>query len=398
MKNKLFSLKVIFTLLFLIMSALFLIYIFRNRENFDSQNNQNYSWKYGQEMNCKGNLNTNTDLQQLNSSFNKEAIDYNRYNKSEYNRINIQSTTHPYISYCDIMSYNDLLAYKCLKISPQELSVQMNNANIANIFETIYIYNENSLYSYLLTKIQTNKNSINGKIKGPVYACISQAPYLKYSSDLSDTKNTPFSKWLDARVDILNNKKPYYSELISGNGEQNFKMETNDGEDPATIISSLYAQILIIFPLYSKNMELKSDSEEGTLNTINTFLNTTMKTYYTHSDLCFIKCNKSSAINCGCLNMNDDSSISNSNTYYGTSGNAEKDYPRYKSKCIDHTNNNKQQAFSMMYFVNPYSDNYEDVIEDPIPQSNTNNDVQFSGVVVDDYKGNYEDYYGTRSI
>ena len=48
MKNKLFSLKVIFTLLFLIMSALFLIYIFRNRENFDSQNNQNYSWKYGQ--------------------------------------------------------------------------------------------------------------------------------------------------------------------------------------------------------------------------------------------------------------------------------------------------------------------------------------------------------------
>ena len=99
MKNKLFSFKVIFTLLFLIMSALFLIYIFRNRENFDSQNNQNYSWKYGQEIKCKGNLNTNTELQQLNSSFNKEADNYNRYNKSEYNSINIQSTAHPYTSY-----------------------------------------------------------------------------------------------------------------------------------------------------------------------------------------------------------------------------------------------------------------------------------------------------------
>jgi hypothetical protein len=396
MKNKLFSFKVIFTLLFLIMSALFLIYIFRNRENFDSQNNQNYSWKYGQEIKCKGNLNTNTELQQLNSSFNKEADNYNRYNKSEYNSVNIQSTAHPYTSYCDIMNYNDLLAYKCLKISPQELSVQMNNADIANIFETIYIYNENSLYSYLLSKIQKNKNSINGKIKGPVYVCISQAPYLKYSSELSDANNTPFSKYLDARVDILNNKNPYYSELISQDGEQKFKMDTNDGEDPSTIISSLYAQILIIFPLYTKQMELKNNEAE---NTINTFLNITMKKYYTHSDLCFIKCNKSSTINCGCLNMNSSSTTSSINTYHGTSGNSEKDYPRYNSRCIDHTNNNNPQPFSMMYFVNPYSDNYEYVIEDPMPQSNTNSDdYKFSGDVVDIYEGNYEDYYGTRSI
>jgi hypothetical protein len=394
MKNKLFSFKVIFTLLFLIMSALFLIYIFRNRENFDSQNNQNYSWKYGQEIKCKGILNTNTELQQLNSYFNKEEENYNRYNKSEYNRINIQSTTHPYTSYCDIMNYNDLLAYKCLKISPQELSVHMDSSDIANIFETIYIYNENSLYSYLLTKIQTNKNSINGKIKGPVYVCISQAPYLKYSSDLSDVINKPYSKYLDARIDILNNKKPYYSELISSDGEQKIKIEANDGEDPSTIISSLYAQILIIFPLYTKKMELKIDNEE---ETINTFLNTTMKKYYTHNDLCFIKCNKSSTINCGCLNMNSESTTSSINTYHGTSGNTERDYPRYKSKCIDHTNNNNPQPFSMMYFVNPYSDNYENVIEDPIPQSN-NDDTKFTGEVVDIYEGNYEDYYGTRTI
>jgi hypothetical protein len=50
-----------------------------------------------------------------------------------------------------------------------------------------------------------------------------------------------------------------------------------------------------------------------------------------------------------------------------------------------------------MYFVNPYSDNYENVIEDPIPQSN-NDDTKYTGEVVDIYEGNYEDYYGTRSI
>ena len=160
MKNKLVSLNIIFTLLFIILSALFLIYIFRNKEHFGSEY---YTWKYGQNLGCRGNLNTNSELQNRNSAFN--IGNYNRYSKIEYNRDNIQSTTHPYISYCDIMNYNDLLAQKCLKISPKDLSVKMNNADIANIFETIYIYNEHSLYSYLLTKIQNYKNSINDKIK-----------------------------------------------------------------------------------------------------------------------------------------------------------------------------------------------------------------------------------------
>lgn len=394
MKNKSVSLNIIFTLLFIILSSLFLIYIFRNKEHFGSDF---YTWKYGQDIGCRGVLNTNIELQNINSPFN--TAKYNRYSKIEYNRETIQSNSHPYTSYCDIMNYNDLLAHKCLKISPKDLSTKMSNIDIANIFETIYIYNESTLYSYLLSKIQNYKNSLQNKIKGPVYICISQAPYLKYSSDLNDATNTPFSKHLDARIDILNNKNPYYSELINNNGVQTFKTDANDGDDPATVISSLYAQILIIFPLYNKKNEEKSGDSE---DIINTFLTTTMTTYYTHNDLCFIKCNKSSTINCGCLNMDSSSATTSINTYYnldsGNVGNNEKDFPIYKSRCIDHTNNNTPQPFSMMYFVNPYSDNYEDIIEDPLPQtiSTISNDIEETGE--DIYAYNYEDYYGTRTL
>jgi hypothetical protein len=394
MKNKSVSLNIIFTLLFIILSSLFLIYIFRNKEHFGSDF---YTWKYGQDIGCRGVLNTNIELQNINSPFN--TAKYNRYSKIEYNRDTIQSNSHPYTSYCDIMNYNDLLAHKCLKISPKDLSTKMSNIDIANIFETIYIYNESTLYSYLLSKIQNYKNSLQNKIKGPVYICISQAPYLKYSSDLNDATNTPFSKHLDARIDILNNKNPYYSELINNNGVQTFKTDANDGDDPATVISSLYAQILIIFPLYNKKNEEKSGDSE---DIINTFLTTTMTTYYTHNDLCFIKCNKSSTINCGCLNMDSSSATTSINTYYnldsGNVGNNEKDFPIYKSRCIDHTNNNTPQPFSMMYFVNPYSDNYEDIIEDPLPQtiSTISNDIEETGE--DIYAYNYEDYYGTRTL
>jgi hypothetical protein len=388
MKNKSVSLNIIFTLLFIILSSLFLIYIFRNKEHFGSDF---YTWKYGQDIGCRGVLNTNIELQNINSPFN--TAKYNRYSKIEYNRDTIQSNSHPYTSYCDIMNYNDLLAHKCLKISPKDLSTKMSNIDIANIFETIYIYNESTLYSYLLSKIQNYKNSLQNKIKGPVYICISQAPYLKYSSDLNDATNTPFSKHLDARIDILNNKNPYYSELINNNGVQTFKTDANDGDDPATVISSLYAQILIIFPLYNKKNEEKSGDSE---DIINTFLTTTMTTYYTHNDLCFIKCNKSSTINCGCLNMDSSSATTSINTYYnldsGNVGNNEKDFPIYKSRCIDHTNNNTPQPFSMMYFVNPYSDNYEDIIEDPLPQtiSTISNDIEETGE--DIYASNYDNY------
>lgn len=375
MKNKLVSLQVIFILLFIISGALYLIYIFRNRENFDSGR---YTWKYGEGLSCKGDLNTNTELQNINSYFN--GLDYEKYSTEKYNKTNIKNPLHLYAAYCDIMSYNDLLAYKCLKISPSDLSKRMDTNDIKNIFETIYIYNESSLYSYLLAKIQM-LTTTNVKLQGPIYVCMSQAPYLKYAYEKI---NPPISKWLDARIDILNNKNPYYSEVIDSRGNQSFETNTFSYDDDTANtlsydnqekqkrnISSLYAQILIIFPMYDKNMKLKKELKNEQKVVADDFLQKIISTYHTHNDMCFVKCNKSSAINCGCLNMNDrnvDSRINTFNYQDGGINNTKFDFPRYTSKCIDHTNN-VTTDFSMMYFVNPYSDNYINVIEDPDGQT-----------------------------
>jgi len=366
MKNKLISLHVIFTLLLIISGALYLIYIFRNRENFDSGK---YSWKYGEGLSCKGDLNTNTELQNINSYFNR--LDYEKYSTEKYNKSNIKNPNHLYADYCDIMSYNDLLAYKCLKRSPKELSRIMNTNNIKNIFETVYIYNESSLYSYLLSNIQKN-NTINQKLQGPIYVCMSQSPYLKYAYNKI---NQPISKWLDARIDILNNKNPYYSEVIDSNGSQNIITNTYEyGDEENGTISSLYAEILIIFPMYDRDMKLKNQEQnkDNEKVIIDKFLKEIISPYHTHNDMCFIKCNKSSTINCGCLNMNNTSSASTINTFTFSETGTEKktlnngtDFPRYTSKCIDHTSNNTSKEFSMMYFVNPYSDNYINIIHDP---------------------------------
>jgi hypothetical protein len=70
--------------------------------------------------------------------------------------------------------------------------------------------------------------------------------------------------------------------------------------------------------------------------------------------------------------MNNTSSASTINTFTFSETGTEKktlnngtDFPRYTSKCIDHTSNNTSKEFSMMYFVNPYSDNYINIIHDP---------------------------------
>ena len=127
MKNKLISLHVIFTLLLIISGALYLIYIFRNRENFDSGK---YSWKYGEGLSCKGDLNTNTELQNINSYFNR--LDYEKYSTEKYNKSNIKNPNHLYADYCDIMSYNDLLYphmdYKATTISPDTFKTLQEKA------------------------------------------------------------------------------------------------------------------------------------------------------------------------------------------------------------------------------------------------------------------------------
>jgi hypothetical protein len=372
MKNKSVYLNIIFTLLFLILSALFLIYIFReircsNRERFDGDP---YSWKYGDGNTCNGNLNTNVELRNKNSDFLKN--NFNRFeDPSQYTRSNLRDTTHPYRKYCDVMNYADLLAYRCLNQSPTEIQKVFDEANIASTIDHIYIYNESSLFSFILTKIQEQKNMLDGKkIIGPVYACISQSPYLRYSSDYTNGNNTSFKTYLDARIDILNHKNPYYLETINRQGVQGIVTNTNDGLSNPSIVSSLYCHILIVYPLYDTDMILKEEGTDEQKAIIEEFLDVTMKEYYTDNELCFIKCNKSSTLNCGCLTRTDESPETGLYTYNNTEPfNELRDMPSYTSRCIDHTKNNKVSDFTIMYYVNPYSDSYGDsnIIEDPEP-------------------------------
>jgi len=245
------------------------------------------------------------------------------------------------------------------------------DANIATTIDHIYIYNESSLYSFILTKIQEKKNLLEGKkIIGPVYACISQSPYLRYNSDYMNTNNASFKTFLDARIDILNNKNPFYLETINRQGVQGIVTDTNDGLSNPSIVSSLYCHILIVYPLYDTDMILKEEGKEEQTAIIKEFLDETMKKYYTDNELCFIKCNKSSTLNCGCLTRTEDSPDTGLYTYNNSEPfNELRDMPSYTSRCIDHTQNNKVTDFTMMYYVNPYSNSYGDsnIIEDPEP-------------------------------
>jgi hypothetical protein len=363
MKNKVASLNLILMLLFLISCALFLIFTFRNRENFDNE----LLFTTGGSGNCK--LNTNTELENKNSDFNLQG--HYRYPKSEYNAATRMANTNKYSKYCDVENYSDLLAYKCLKVSPASLSYTMRSSNIKYIFDTIYIFNENTLYSYLKSKIEPLKPYAT-KIKGPVYVCMSQAPYFKYENS---SITSPINKFFDARSDIINTQKPYNYVSFDEQNKEIAETNTGDSNDISDKISSLYCQILIMFPMYEHNeqdknaMTLKSLGNKGEEEIIKTFLDTTMNGYYTHNTMCFIKCNKASNLNCGCLNMNDYSSRTETNTRsfavsnppYVIDGN--KDLPRYTAKCLDHTNNNAVADFSLMYFINPLSNSYKDIIE-----------------------------------
>jgi Ca2+/Na+ antiporter len=369
MKNKVASLNLILMLLFLISCALFLIFTFRNKETFEN----NLQFTTGGAGICSSN--TNTELQNKNSDFNLQG--HYRYPKSEYNAATRMANTNKYSAYCDIENYSDILAYKCLKISPANLSYTMRSSNIKYIFDTIYIFDENTLYSYLKSKIEPLKPYAS-KIKGPVYVCMSQAPYFKYEKN---SVENPINKFFDARSDIINTQKPYNYVSFDEQNKEIAETNTSGSSDISDKISSLYCQILIMFPMYEHNeddknaMKLKSSTAtaastaEGDEAIIKTFLETTMNGYYTHNSMCFIKCNKASNLNCGCLNMTEYSSRTDTNTRSLGSSNppyvidANKDLPRYTAKCLDHTENDAVADFSLMYFVNPLSIGYQNIIE-----------------------------------
>jgi hypothetical protein len=297
---------------------------------------------------------TYDELEKNITSFNDTYSDYNAH----YSLNKINSSSFGYKNFNDIMTNKSLLAYRCLNKSPLELKNILSNANnfidgkeIPTIYKKIFLYDEETLYSFITDELQKiyessatstftldyASNKQTSKILGPIYICISQAPYLQYKGEQ-----------IKARFDVTNNKNSYYTENIIG-GQRIYDMSTGDGNENK--ISSLYAEILFIFPMYNKiggeeRMIQFCDNEQRMAKFIELLQN--RKNVFVHEKLCFLKCNKCSLI-CGCLNANE-TVMSN---YIKTNLDAADSTIRtYNSTCYN--NINQKTNYSIMYFINPY--------------------------------------------
>lgn len=332
---------------------------------------------YGSLQTCKGDYCKNTiDKLILNDIKNDTFInEYSNYHNN-YTLNNIYNMSKDYRKYNDVMGLHPLLAYRCLNVSPKNLFDFSIGNNYPAIFKSVYIHSESMLIDFIYTQINsvvnygncdtfdTNINSENekycktslqldknnnrgsNKIFAPIYIAISQSPYLRSNN-----------KEIEARFDVINNKRSYYVEEIK---EGTNVIEKETGNENSSF-SSLYANITIIFPLYENSkpnansinkMKLSNDPDR-----INKFING-ISSFVINNELCHLKCNKMN-LSCGCLNkkkqdMEKSFDINNKidkpfiNPLLNMDG-----IKSYNSVCLSHEN--KKEDYSIMYYINPYS-------------------------------------------
>jgi len=348
------------------------------------------------------------EFEKYNSDLTKPLDDstntfYSKYSKfeTEFKYNNLISLNNGYRYYNDVMLHKPLLTYRCLNKSPLELKRLLDQRIVNNnpdvfpyIYKKIYIHNEEMLVNFIKEQIRliitnSNCNKFNSKytnsttspeycntnlklnkqanlvteeIYGPIYISISQAPYLR-TGESGETI-------INARYDVINNERAYY---VQDSGSIT-KKETDGPSGP---FSSLYGEILIIFPLYElsnitdskgkithENMKhLSITSNKNRLDDFLSFVNQ----YATKSNLCALKCNKSPYY-CGCLNaeesdMNSDESVGIHDRPYIDSGLSAAGIKKYKSVCYNVVNSkNELTNYSMLYYLNPYNGNFSPLV------------------------------------
>jgi hypothetical protein len=255
-----------------------------------------------------------------------------QYHTNFYNN----TIANDYSGFTDVRKGDALLAFNCLKISPDSLNTMINsNGKYGYKYSKIYNTNDNTLTTHIESELKeiienikkTDPSAI--KLKGPVYAFISQSPYLRYKGNI-----------INARFDTTNNKYSYYNEIVEDN-----KIVSSFDKNKA-----LYTEIILVFPLYKTitNSDKSLSYIFVSNNNINDFINEIKNNVESNYDLCFLKCNNSFNLTCGCLNstpeMNKDVTGSSSGPE-GANG--------YTAKCS--TEKNEPMDYSMMYFLNPYN-------------------------------------------
>lgn len=261
-----------------------------------------------------------------------------------------------YGTYNDVMTLKPLLSYRCIKKSPKDLKTTIESNTVVQQIPTVYrkmfLYSDDDLYTYiagLLNEVKSNLIDVNNnkgtsKILSPVYVCISQAPYLNYQGEM-----------IKSRFDVTHNKRGFYKETIVA-GKRKYELET--GNEASEDISSLYTEILLIFPLYRLSEDKFVFDNDG--NRLTTFLNTIISPEISRDELCFLRCNKS-PLSCGCLNANPtDMRENQENPPYKKSDVKSESIQSYTSTCLNNLNQNVN--YSLLYYLNPYSGIFDTIL------------------------------------
>ena len=237
--------------------------------------------------------------------------------------------------YTDIRSRDLLLAYGCIKIHPVELisAIQYINCYKVRLTDPNVGYVEYANTTELTNKIDTKIKTIiretsllnpNARIfYFPIYVFISQAPYLK--NDVEDIKVTDSNRG--------SNGTNYES------CSTNYTIKNNDKCDPDTF--RMRALVSIVFLGLTNTGGIITDINivNSNSNSLKTFLSS--DNIKSNSKQCFLNCSTDDSKHaCGCLNVTSAYTIDNKN---------------YDSVCLT---NNIATSMSMVYFVNPYSNNF----------------------------------------
>jgi hypothetical protein len=230
------------------------------------------------------------------------------------NEYNIDNENYKF----DIRNQHLLLTYKCVKLAPKELGTKLNSKGISTAYSNTLEFKKNGtdfgtgltndiIRAQITAEIKKMMVTANNN-QGPIYACISQAPFLKGQK---------------ARFDIVQHGKGCYDNGRACGDTEFLKYE-----------------ILLIF--------LDNDKTKIT-NFIQMVADNTSR-----NALCFLNCGgiddmDTLTMGCGCLNKTD--------SYINA------DKSKYTSVCLAPDSDfagsrdtvSKQADYSIIYFLNPHN-------------------------------------------
>ena len=245
--------------------------------------------------------------------------------------------------YTDIKNRDLLLAYGCITIKPSGFAnnlIYFNNTLNNNSYKVMLTENEQTYVEYADIDELTKK--IDAKIKEvintagllntavdhlyfPIYVFISQAPYLKNSTeDIKVTNSNRGPGGTDG----------YNFESCSTNYEVK-----NSERCPSSF--RMKAEVAILF--LGLNINGAFITDKNTVDNSIISLTNLLSEIKSDSKQCFLKCGTINDTHaCGCLNLKNSYNANNKS---------------YNSVCLT---DNSPGDMTMVYFVNPYANSYSD--------------------------------------